>query len=302
MKIFRLTPARTIPALLPIAAVLAVGAVLAFSTGCRSGNPFRRSPKPVPVSEWAIPGSASAFEVVSIVNRNVMRVDSFVTQDATLNGKGIFNLKGEIAFKRPGYFRLIGTHAVSGRELDVGRNAHVMWMWIGKAEPKAMYFCANADYPQCQEKLDLSFNPAWIIEAMGFGALDPSASYEGPLPSEDQRHLELRVTERSADGISRTRCIVVNREYGMPAAVRIYDQFQSLVAEARVTAYQKDAATGLMIPKGVAVNCPKEANGEGMQFSIQYGTPKLNQLSADNPHLWTMPEYAGYPSVNMAAK
>ncbi|MBE6425133.1 MAG: hypothetical protein IJD43_06895 [Thermoguttaceae bacterium] len=302
MKTFRLTPARTYPALLSFAAVLAVGSVLAFSTGCRSGDPFRRQPKPLPVSEWAIPGAASAAEIVSIVNQNVMRVDSFVTQDATLNGKGIFNLKGEIAFKRPGYFRLIGTHAVSGRELDVGRNAHVMWMWVGKAEPKATYFCTNANYQQCQEKLDLSFNPAWIIEAMGFGALDPTASYEGPFPAEDQRHLELRVTERSADGVPRTRCVIVNREYGMPAAVLIYDQFQSLVAEARVTAYRKDEATGLMIPKGVSINCPKEANGEGMQFAIQYGNPMLNQLSADNQHLWAMPNYAGYPSVDMAAK
>lgn len=277
--------------------------IMCLSTGCRSGNPFRRNPEIPPGAKPAISGQATISEIISMVNENVSRIDSFSTKDATLNGPGVFNLKGEIAFKRPGYFRLIGHHAVTGQELDVGRNADVMWMWIGKAEPKAMYYCRNVDYPQCEANLDLSINPMWVIDAMGFGMLDPSASYEGPIPvPNDARHLELRVHETTASGESRTRSIVINRDYGLPAAVRIYDRFRSLVADSRVLSFRKDSATGIILPTGVEINCPKENDGKGMKFSILYGSPTLNQLDASNPHLWSMPQYPGYPPTNMAQK
>jgi len=275
--------------------------ILCLLVGCKSGNPFRKNPRLSPGTPAAISGQVTAAEIVAIVNQNVSRVDSFSTKDATLNGPGVFNLKGEIAFKRPGFFRLIGSHAVTGQELDVGRNADVMWMWIGKAEPKAMYYCRNVDYPQCEANLDLSINPMWVIDAMGFGTLTPGAQYEGPYPVDD-KHLELRVQETSPGGETRTRSIVINREYGLPAAVRIYDRFKSLVADSRVISYQKDPVTGIIIPTGVEINCPKENQGKGMKFSIQYGSPTLNQLDASNTHLWSMPQYNGYPPTNMAQR
>ena len=283
--------------------ILVFAGILCLLTGCRSGNPFRRKPVTPPGTPPAISGQVTAAEVVALVNQNVSRVDSFSTKDATLNGPGVFNLKGEIAFKRPGFFRLIGHHAVTGQELDVGRNADVMWMWIGKAEPKAMYYCRNVDYAQCEANLDLSINPMWVIDAMGFGTLDPTANYEGPYPvPEDPRHLELRLQETTASGETRTRSIVINRDYGLPAAIRIYDRFKSLIADSRVLNYRKDPATGIIIPAGVEINCPKENDGKGMRFSIQYGSPTLNQLDASNPHLWSMPQYPGYPPTNMAQR
>lgn len=282
---------------------LAFAMMVCLLAGCRSGNPFRRNPVTPPGTPPAIAGQATAAEIVALVNQNVSRIDSFSTKDATLNGPGVFNLKGEIAFKRPGYFRLIGHHAVTGQELDVGRNADVMWMWIGKAEPKAMYYCRNVDYPQCEANLDLSINPIWVIDAMGFGMLDPTANYEGPYPVPgDPRHLELRLQETTASGEARTRSIVINRDYGLLAAVRVYDRFKSLVADSRVISYRKDPATGIILPSGVEINCPKENQGKGMKFSILYGSPTLNQLDASNPHLWSMPQYPGYPPTNMAQR
>lgn len=293
---------RTSAAFKPVSRVplafLAIFMLIFGLSGCRSGNPFQRR-SPSPQSGPVLSTHATVLEILTLVNQNLSRVDSFMTKNATLNGEGVFNLKGEIAFKRPGYFRLIGSHAVTGMELDVGRNADVMWMWIGKAEPKALYYCSNADYGRCEAELNLSVNPAWVVEAMGFGLLNPDIPYEGPFPVDD-RHVEIRARETTAGGETRTKSIVINREYGLPAAIRIYDRFQTLVADARVKSYRKDPATGITIPQGVDVNCPKENQGKGMRFSINYGTPVLNQQDASNPHLWSMPVYQGYPPTNMA--
>ncbi|MBQ2821986.1 MAG: hypothetical protein IJF17_10450 [Thermoguttaceae bacterium] len=291
---------KTRTALFPLLLVFGLSLTL-FSgmSGCRSGNPFTKAGKPS-AQTMVLSTQATLPEIIQRVNQNVLRVDSFVTKNATLNGEGVFNLKGEIAFKRPNYFRLIGSHAVTGMELDIGRNADVMWMWVGKAEPKAMYYCRNSDYPKCESELNLSINPAWILDAMGFGILDPTAPYEGPTPTDDGRHLELRVRETTSSGEIQTKVFVISREHAMPAAVRIYDRFNSLIADARVKSFRQDSATGNTIPAAVEISCPKENQGRGMKFSIHYGSPTLNQLEAASSHLWTMPEYPGYPPVNMA--
>ncbi|MDO4628964.1 MAG: hypothetical protein Q4C70_07245 [Planctomycetia bacterium] len=268
-------------------------------TGCRSGNPFQRSTPTTPTDAPIISTQATVSEVILLVNQHVSRVQSFSTRNATLDGEGIFNLKGEIAFQRPNNFRLIGSHAVTGTELDVGRNPDVMWMWIGKAEPKAMYFCRNADYAACETNLNLSINPLWVIDAMGFGQLDPNMPYEGPAPIDD-RHIELRVRETTSSGETQTKIVVINRDYALPAAIRIYDRLDQLIADARVKSYRKDPETGIVIPQSIAINCPKENQGKGMRFTINYGTPELNRLDANNAHLWKMPAYQGYPPVNMA--
>ncbi len=274
--------------------------LLSGMSSCRSGNPFTKKNNGKPVGTTPIPALATIPEIIQQVNQNVLRIDSFVTRDATLNGAGVFNLKGEIAFKRPNYFRLIGSHAVTGQELDVGRNADVMWMWVGKAEPKAIYYCRNSEYSQCESELNLSINPAWILDAMGFGVLDPNSPYEGPTPSKDGRHIELRLRETTSSGEIQTKVFVISREYAMPAAIRIYDRFNVLIADARVKSFRQDAATGAIIPTAVEILCPKENQGRGMKFSIHYGSPSLNQLDASSGRLWTMPEYPGYPPVNMA--
>lgn len=283
------------------AGTLLLCGVFLFSvlSGCKSGNPFRRSGSPQESGTPVISSQATVLEVITVVNQNVSRVDSFFTNNATLSGEGVFNLKGEIAFKRPSYFRLRGTHAVTGVELDVGRNPEILWMWVGKAEPKAMYYCKSEDYGRCAANLDLSINPMWVIDAMGFGILDPNVPYTGPYPV-DERHLEIRTEIMTPGGETQLKSIVVNRFNGLPAAVRIYDRFKMLVADARVKSFRNDPKTGITIPASVEVSCPKENNGKGMKFSIHYGTPTLNGLDAGNSHLWTMPVYQGYPPTDMA--
>ncbi|MDO4571020.1 MAG: hypothetical protein Q4D38_11585 [Planctomycetia bacterium] len=268
--------------------------------GCRSaGDWLHRGGKPQRPEQPVLSSHASALEVITLVNNNVRKIDSFSTTDATLSGKGFFNLKGEIAFKRPGLFRLRGSHAVSGSELDVGRNNEVCWLWVAKWEPKAVYYCLNSQYDSCQALQNLPIDPSWLISALGFGELPEHARYAGPFLEEDGDHLSLRLQEVTPGGQERTRVFVVNRYYGLPAAVRVYDKYNMLIADASVQSYRKDVTTGLMLPNSVRLRCPKENDGQGIEISIQFGHPSLNQLQTSNPHLWNMPSYPGYPPQDM---
>lgn len=238
------------------------------------------------------------MEIFQVVNANVGKIDSFTTTNATLSGDGLFNLKGEIAFKRPGLFRLRGSHSMTGAEIDIGRNNEVSWMWVGKSEPKAIYYVRNDQYGACRFAQDLPIDPNWMIDAMGFGELNPNLNYEGPSPI-DNTHVELRLKEQTAAGTKRTRVIVINRVRGLPASQRIYDQYDSLSVESRVTSYFTDSA-GFTYPQAVEIRCPKENDGKGMNVHINFGTPVLNQLDGANSHLWMMPQYPGYPPRDMA--
>ena len=246
-----------------------------------------------------ISSQATTLEAITVVNHNVGKVLSFSTSNATLSGDGFFNLKGEIIFRRPGLFRLRGSHAVSGAELDIGRNSEVSWLWVQKADPKVTYYCPNADYAACQYIQSLPIDPSWMIEALGLGEIDPNVAYDGPTAVDD-KHLELRRRETTAAGVERTKVYVINRYYGLPAAIRVYDKYQSIVADARVRSWRTDPQTGITIPQSVEIRCPKENEGQGVTFHIHLGTPSLNTLSSSDASPWSMPQYPGYPAKNLA--
>lgn len=266
--------------------------------GCKSGRAlFRGERNSPPPATAALSANASTQEIIAVVNKNMGKFQSLTTTDATLAGDGIFSLKGEIAFQRPELFRLRGSHAVSGAELDIGRNNEVSWLWIAKAEPKSIYYVRNDQYANSRFATDLPIDPSWMADAMGFGSLDPSLDYEGPYQT-DESHLELRVKDQSANGNSRTRVFVINRIRGVPAALRIYDKFDTLAVDSRVTSYHT-GDDGITIPQTVEIRCPKENDGKGMNIHINLGIPTLNQLDPSNTHLWSMPQFPGYTPQNM---
>ncbi|MDO4585532.1 MAG: hypothetical protein Q4D62_15725 [Planctomycetia bacterium] len=279
--------------------LLAALILLGAGTGCQSVRAlFRGNNTSPPVSQAVLGEQATLLEIITVVNANVQKIDSFATTNATLGGDGFFTLKGEIAFKRPGLFRLRGSHAVSGAEIDIGRNQEVSWMWVGKAEPKATYYVRNDQYASCQFAQELPIDPTWMIDAMGFGILDPHLPYEGPFPV-DEAHVELRVKEKTASGNMRTRVILINRVRGLPAAQQIYDKYDTLAVDSRVKSYHTEDS-GITLPQTIEIRCPKENDGKGMTIHINFGTPTLNHLDANNTHLWAMPQFPGYPPKNMA--
>lgn len=269
--------------------------------GCKS-NPFMNAPwktQPSIPRVALIDQNASLDTIISVVNSKVNAVKSLSTEDATLTGQGLFqSLRGKIYFKRPDHFHMLGFHGMTGEEIDMGRNSELTWLKVIRMDPPATLFCRNDQYDSCKYLRQFPIDPQWVIDALGMGTLDPNIKYEGPFQA-DSNHLELRVKERSAAG-ERTRVILINRNYGLPAAQHIFDQYGLLAVEASVKSYRTDPATGIIIPQNIEIRCPKLNNGKELVVKVNMGNPVLNQLDPAQTQLWVMPVNPKYPPVDMA--
>ncbi|MDO4551533.1 MAG: hypothetical protein Q4C96_09830 [Planctomycetia bacterium] len=283
---------------------LFVGIFLIYLTimpGCQSARQswrrlFQRdAPRP---AEAQLPEGASLEQIISVVNTNIGKVQSFKTNDATISGSGLIGtLRGEIAFSRPGNFRLRGSHGMAGAVIDVGRNQQVSWFWMQDNEPKGVYFCRNDQCASCPFMRQLPLDPTRMIDAMGFGILDPGLPYQGPYVI-DQNHFALHLSEQSPSGQRHTRVILINRLRGIPAANRIYNHLDQLVMDASVKTYCTDPDTGLTVPQSIEINCPHLNNGKDLTVYINYGRFFLNTLDPNRTEIWNLP-YQGHPPVDM---
>ncbi len=272
----------------------------------QSWRRFFQRDTPIP-QQAQIAENATLAEVVTVVNRNLERIQTFHTQDASISGTNMpATLRGEIAFRRPGLFRLRGSTGLTGAELDVGKNETLSWFWIRMWEPKGVYFCRNDQYAACEAVKRLPIDPNMMADALGLSLLDPSQPYDGPKPvkinhngqdSIDPYHLALHLKERNAQGQTRTRIILINRMRGLPAAQQIYDQYERLVFEARVKTYNTDPDTGISTPQTLTIRCPLENNGKGMTLNINFGRYFINSL--DPKFNWSMPAHPGYPPTDL---
>lgn len=256
----------------------------------------RDAPRP---AEAQLPENATVEQIVSVVNANVGRVQSFVTNDATLSGSGLLaTLRGEIAFLRPGNFRLRGSHAVTGAEIDLGKNHELSWFWMQRNEPKAVFYCRNDQCASCRFLQNLPIDPSFMIDAMGLGLLEPHLPYKGPFVV-DKNHFALHLEELSPLGEKRTRVILINRLRGLPAAQRIYNRLDQLVLDASVKTYTTDPDTGITIPQSIEIRCPQLNDGKNVTVGINFGRFFLNTLDASRTDLWKLPTYKGFPPTDM---
>ena len=267
-----------------------VAAMFALST---SGCAWLRQPAPSPLPS-ILSQSPTLDEIVSAVNSNSSRIQSFSTSHAELSGPELpITLRGvNIAFERPRRLRM-RARSMAGAELDLGSNDELFWIWVARNEPAALYFCRHDQFATSNAGRSLPFDPDWLIEAMGIVEFRPDEEHLGPYRS-SAGQLEIHSTRHTPDGPTR-KITTVHASTGAVLKQQVYNHQGQLVAVATAHENRRDPLSGLIMPRVVDIESPTA------QFSLRVnlGEVAINTPLANAAELWTMPRIEGWQAVDL---
>jgi hypothetical protein len=241
----------------------------------------------------ALPPSPTLQQVIDVVNRNNLQIQSFSTTRATLSGPGMPALRASLAFQRPGRLRLRADTTVTGPELDLGSNDELFWFWCRRNEPPAVYFCRHAEFAFSSARRMIPINPGELVDALGIGGFDPVLPHQGPLSLPGDR-LEVRTIRDTPEGPT-IKATIVDAVRGWVLEQHAYDAQGRLAASSLLSHHRRDPLTGLVMPGVVKVNYPDA----GLALRLDLGYVQVNRLPANQAELWTMPLYQGSPPVDL---
>jgi hypothetical protein len=240
---------------------------------------------------------ASRDQVIAAVNQNSSRIQSITATGATItvpDTLGLPLLSGNIAAERPGRFRLTAGTAVTAKEIDIGSNDELFWIWIRRNEPPGVYFCRHAQFANSNIRQMMPVEPSWLLAALGMVDINPASVFDGPLPRGDGT-VELRSWLPSVSG-NLQRVTVIDARRALVIEQHVYDQSgRTLLASAVAESQYYDAARQVAVPQVVAIRLPT-AN---INLRINLGSIQINQLTADRAQLWTMPTFDGAPQHDL---
>jgi hypothetical protein len=270
-------------------AVLAT--LLLLFTTCGSMCQWRQ-PELLP---YTLPPSAPLDQLTGAVNDNSAKVGSYTTTQATLSVPGVPSLPVNIAAVPPLKFRMRASLPVVGPEVDLGSNDELFWFWIRRSQPPAMYFCRHDQFAASAARQIMPVEPEWIVDALGLPRFSPIDQPQGPFPVGEGR-VQIRTIRHSAVG-DLTKVTVLDERRGLVLEQDLYDRTGARIASAFTSDHRRDPVTGAIMPTKIRIQFPS-AN---LDLNIDAPAFQINTMGQANTALWTKPQYAGFPDVNLAS-
>jgi hypothetical protein len=280
-------------------AIILIALATLVASGCRSmqGRLFQ---PPGPVAPVVLQDTTTADQIVAAVNQNTARVRSYSTTTAKFTVPGMAGLpilRGNIALERPLNFRLTaGIALTGGNEIDLGSNSEMLWFWVKRNTPPAMYYCRHDQFSTSGARQVLPIDPTWIGDALGLVQLNPTTAYEGPTPRPDGT-LELRSTISSPTG-PMVRVLVIDATRAWVLEQHLYEITGGApVASAIAEDFRYDETALVSLPRRVTLRVPASE----LSLTIDVGQVAINQPVANPALMWSPPALEGYPRVDLGS-
>lgn len=278
--------------------------------GCRTGGVGSlNSPAP------ALPPRTTMkpAELLDEHNRNAAKLQSFRAKPAitiTEAGSRSLRVDGSMVMERPRGFRLrlkapVGLSDVA----DIGSNDEEFWFWVKQFDEKgkrAIYYCKYEDSEGSQ--LAATFQPDWIIEALGFRVIPEDEMAEMTVkPGREAGTVLLIHTSSPGAGVSFTREIVVSEATHRIKELRIYSSDHKPLAQAVITGEPRVVSVGgseagaddkVYYPSRLKLDWYQGQTS--LDVSISSAEVNLAFTSENRANFFAEPVKKGYDRVNLA--
>ena len=248
-------------------------------------------------------------QLIQTLNEQSSRVEQLQAPSATITAKGLpSSLPAELVHEYPKRIRLVAKTPIvgSGRILDLGSNDDVFWMFVNDeifgvrlpGTQRTPVFVAQHDqFSRSALHQMLPVEPHWMIESLGLVRLSPTERHEGPISVGADR-IELHSRIPSAQG-ELTRVLEIHARYGWVMKQRLYDADNRLLATTQATKFRYYPLDNVSLPHHVDIQL---SPGQPTQvaFAIDVNRYSINQLDNINSRIWSMPEFAGHPRIDLA--
>lgn len=279
--------------------LLAIALLATTAIGCRSARQglFRA---PGPVAPVVLQQAPQAPQIVAAVNANTSRVRTYYTTSARFTVPGMAGLpllRGTIALERPNNFRLqAGIALTGGDEIDLGSNSELLWFWVKRNTPPALYYCRHDQFATSGARQVLPIDPTWIGDALGLVQLNPDAPYEGPVDRGDGT-LELRAPITTPTG-PMTRVLVIDATRAWVLEQHLYDGGGGPpVASAVAEDFRYDEAAQVSLPRQVTIRVP----ASDLALTVETGAVVVNGAIPNATLMFSPPALESYPRVDLGS-
>jgi hypothetical protein len=238
-------------------------------------------------------------KIVAALNANAQRVQTLQCQDVDMTctqGIQSFNLQALMVCQKPRNFRL-NAKLMNNLIVDMGSNGQEFWWWISKADPPYLFHCSYDDFARSRGRIQLPFQPDWVIEALGMMEYDPRKPYQ---LKQNGTKLELVEQSISPQGKPVQKVTLLNRSGNQiqVTAHILKDERGNEICSAIVSQVQTDAVSGVILPKIVELKWPAEKVRMKMVLADIHvnGSLPQGQVAA----LFTRPNLQNVTSVDLA--
>jgi hypothetical protein len=234
--------------------------------------------------------------VIQAVNANSRRVAQLRADQARLTIDGaISGLQARLDFDRPHRFRLLAETGLTGRELDLGSNDNVYWMWAKRLQPPTVFYGHHDQFFRGAAQHVLPVPPHWLVEALGIVHLDPAHEHEGPIAAGDGRW-QLRTRFPTPRG-PLTRIMEIDARYAWVLQQQLFDANGQPLASVVASGFRYDPAHAVSLPDVIRVDFPPAE----LSFSLETEGYVVNQPLPDTEAQarWTLPELTGHQYVDI---
>jgi hypothetical protein len=214
---------------------------------------------------------------------------------------------GKLAFERERNFKL---HlSTAGMEVaDIGSNDQEFWIWVNDRRDPAVYYC---DYDENgASPLSVSFQPDWIIQAMGLRVIpDSEMSRMKAEKGLEPDTVVIRLADKTARGESIVRETLLRESTGRIIEHRIYGaDGKTQLALAAVTDFQDckpateegtaESAETVYLPKNIKIEWTQEKLTMNVALKGVHINPKFDAKRAAD--LFVEPKREGIDRRNLA--
>jgi hypothetical protein len=277
-----------------ISIALILGSLL-FVTGC---PPFQK--KTNPDLRAQVPASTpTAAELVASLNDNARKIQSvgcrYVDIDVAEGDKPGVSLRGWMYCQKPKSFRLNASLA-GNTEVDMGSNNNEFWYWIRRSEPPYLFHCSHDEFARGQVRLQVPFQPEWIIEALGMAEYDPAKNYQVVA---NKNQIELIEPAVLPQGQQVNKVTVITRsQAGLQVTGHVLRDSQNKeICTAAIERVQQDPATGAIVPKVVDLKW----TAEHVKMKLHMPGASVNGMEGQrNPDLYARPVLKDIQSFDLA--
>ncbi len=272
------------------ALILLVGLFATSGAMCQQWTRQYTQPRTLPVS-------ATLVQIETVVNDNANRVQSLQSTKATLSVSGApTSLRANVAMEPPRRLRLTADAPFGGRELDLGSNDEIFWLWLKRSQPPALFVCRHDQFAMSNARQIMPVEPDWLVEAVGLPRFDTSQPLDGPTPVGSGR-LQIRSHRPSVLG-DMTKVTIIDAWDGTVVEQHLYDPQGHLLATALTSRYKRDPASGAALPRSIDIQWP--TTQPPISLHLEVTDWLVNVVTPDHVAKWAKPEYPGYPEVNLA--
>jgi hypothetical protein len=245
-------------------------------------------------------------EFVAEHNRNAERIDNLKARPSVgIAGKRLrVRADGRLAMQRPRDFKL-EMDSVRGKQADIGSNDEKFWFWVQNDEDKSIYWCNYSDLKSSE--LPITFQPDWIVEALGLKPITPEEAAEIRVKEGPERGTTTLIfppIENKADTYTRVMVVANDtlriKEYRILAGDR-----QTVLAQAMVKGYKEHEVDSTKTTVASKCYLPDEIQfdwkKEGLALDVAIQDVTINRLDpAVASRIFEEPRIQGYTRQNLA--